>query len=142
MAKDARSLSRGSRLTWGLVCIALGCYPISMALGFFPVDPAELTAPLWVVAAAGIAFVIAGFMILLANHSRANDLLAGALCLLFAIMGAWVALFSSSEGFSGGLFFLSSEQNVALGRWVFGIGALLSFAISAYAFRRAAQSSR
>lgn len=142
MARDVRSLSKGSRLTWGLVCIAIGCYPISMALGVLPVDQAELTAPLWVVAAAGFAFVIAGLMILLANHSRANDLLAGVLCLLFAVMGAWVALFSSSEGFSGGWFFLSYEQNVALGRWVFGIGALLSFAISAYAFRRAAQSSR
>jgi hypothetical protein len=142
MAKDARSLSKGSRLGWGLVCIAIGCYPISIALGLFPLDQAELTAPLWVVAAAGIVFVIAGFMILLANHSRANDLLAGVLCLLFAIMGAWVALFGSSEGFSGGWFLLSHEQNVALGRWVFGIGALLSFAISAYAFRRAAQSSR
>lgn len=81
-------------------------------------------------------------MILLANHTRANDLLAGVLCLLFAIMGAWVALFSASEGFSGGWFFLSYEQNVALGRWVFGIGSLLNLAIAAYAFRRAAQSSR
>lgn len=142
MAKDVRSLSNRSRLAWGLVCIAIGCYPISMALGLLPIDPAEKMAPSWVVAGAGIAFVIAGFMILLAHHTRANDLLAGALCLLFAIMGAWVALFSSSEGFSGGWFFLSYEQNVTLGRWVFGGGALLSLAISIYAFRRAAQSSR
>ncbi len=142
MARDVRSLSKESRLAWGLICIAIGCYPISMATGLIPVEPAEQMAPPWVVAGAGIAFVIAGFMILLANHTRANDLLAGVLCLLFAIMGAWVALFSSSEGFSGGLFFLPDEQNVTLGRWVFGLGALLSFAICLYAFRRAAQSSR
>lgn len=142
MARDVRSLSKGSRLAWGLICVAIGCYPIAIALGLVPVDPAEQMSPSWVVAGAGIAFVIAGLMILLANHTRANDLLAGVLCLLFAIMGAWVALFSSSEGFSGGWFFLSYEQNVALGRWVFGTGSLVSLAIAAYAFRRAAQSSR
>ena len=91
---------------------------------------------------AGLAFVIAGAMILLANHSWANDLLAGVLCLLFGITGTWVSLFSSSEGFSGGSPLLSDESNVMLGRWLFGIGALMCFAISAYAFRRAAQSSR
>ena len=142
MAKDVRSLSDRSRLTWGVVCIAIGCYPVAIALGLVSIGEAEQMAPLWVVAAAGIAFVIAGFMILLAHHSRANDLLAGVLCLLFAVMGAWVALFSTSEGFSGGLLFLSNEQNVTLGRWVFGIGALVSLAIAAYAFRRATQSSR
>ena len=142
MARDVRSLSPHSRLAWGLGCIALGCYPISMALGWLPVDEADVMAPLWVVAMAGLAFVIAGAMILLANHSWANDLLAGVLCLLFGITGTWVSLFSSSEGFSGGSPLLSDESNVMLGRWLFGIGALICFAISAYAFRRAAQSSR
>lgn len=142
MAVDVRSLSKRSRITWGLFCIALGCFPISIALGLLPVDPDTVMAPLWVVAGAGIAFVIAGLMILLANYPRANDLLAGILCMLFGVMGIWVSLFSSSDGFSGGLFFLSYEQNVTLGRWVFGLGALICFSLSAYAFRRAAQSSR
>ncbi|MBT8065911.1 MAG: hypothetical protein KJO09_01625 [Gammaproteobacteria bacterium] len=142
MARDVRSLSPHSRLAWGLGCVALGCYPISMALGWLPVDEADVMAPMWVVAMAGLAFVIAGAMILLANHSWANDLLAGVLCLLFGITGTWVSLFSSSEGFSGGSPLLSDESNVMLGRWLFGIGALMCFAISAYAFRRAAQSSR
>ena len=135
-------MSPHSRLAWGLGCIALGCYPISMALGWLPVDEADVMAPMWVVAMAGLAFVIAGAMILLANHSWTNDLLAGVLCLLFGITGTWVSLFSSSEGFSGGSPLLSDESNVMLGRWLFGIGALMCFAISAYAFRRAAQSSR
>lgn len=126
----------------GLVCIALGCYPLSIALGLLPVDEAKLMAPMWVVAMSGIVFVIAGGMILSGNHSWANDLLAGILCLLFGIMGAWVSLFSASEGFSGGVPLLPHESNVTLGRWMFGIGALISFAISAYAFRRAFQSSR
>ena len=142
MAKDVRSLSRGSRLAWGFVCIAIGCYPIAISFGLVPFDDAPLNAPQWVVAGAGIAFVIAGLMILLAHHPRANDFLAGVLCMLFGFMGAWVALFSSSAGFSGGWFFLSDEQNETIGRWVFGVGAVVSFAVAAWAFRRASQSSR
>lgn len=99
-------------------------------------------APMWVVASSGIVFLIAGCMIFLADHSWANDLLAGFLCLLFGAIGAWVSLFSSSEGFSGGLWILSNDANVSLGRWVFGLGALISFSISAYAFRRAYRSLR
>lgn len=142
MADDVRTLSKRSRITWSAFCIVLGCFPISIALGWLPVDPDTVMAPLWVVAAAGIALFIAGLMILLANYSRANDLLAGILCLVFGAMGTWVALFGLSSGFSGGLFFLSYDQNVTLGRWVFGLGALICFLLSAYAFRRAAQSSR
>ncbi len=142
MAEDPQQISGRSRFGWGLFCIALGCYPISIALGLLPVDEARVMAPMWVVAMAGIMFVIAGAMILIGDHSWANDLLAGVLCLLFGIMGTWVSLFSPSEGFSGGVPLLAGESNVTLGRWMFGIGALMCFAISAYAFRRAAQSSR
>lgn len=141
MATDARSLSWRAKLAYGVGCIALGCYPIALGLGFFPAEETRLDTPPWVVVAAGLAFVIAGFMILLAAHSRANDLLAGVLLLLFGIMGVWVAVFSSSDGFSGGLPFLARELNITLGRWLFGLGSLISFAMCAYAFRRAATRS-
>lgn len=142
MARDIRSLSRRARLIYGLGCIALGCFPIAASLGYAPVDEAAMTAPPWVVAGAGFIFVIVGFMFLLAHHSRANDLLAGVLLMLFGILGAWVSLFSSSEGFSGGLPFLSRELNTSIARWVFGLGALISFALCAWAFRRAARGSK
>lgn len=142
MARDIRPLSGRARLGYGIGCIALGCYPIALGLGYLPVDEAELTAPLWVIAVAGLGFVIGGFMILFAGHSRANDLLAGMLLLLFGILGAWVCLFSSSEGFSGGLPFLSQELNIVVGRSLFGLGALISFALCVYAFRRAASRSK
>lgn len=129
-------------MTYGAGCIALGCYPVALGLGLLPVDEAGLSAPLWVVAGAGFAFIIAGFMILFARHSRINDLLAGVLLLLFGTMGIWVSLFSSSEGFSGGLPFLSQELNILLGRWLFGLGALISFAMCGYAFWRAIYGSR
>lgn len=134
--------SEGTRSILGLFCIALGIYPLAIAFGFIPVDEGQVLAPMWVVALCGIVFLIAGCMIFLATHSRASDMLAAILCLLFGIVGAWVSLLSPSEGFSGGIPLLSQESNVTLGRWMFGGGAVICFAISAYAFRRAFQSSR
>ena len=141
MAQDIKTLSWRARMVFGLGCIALGCYPVALGLGFFPGDEAGLNSPAWVVAGAGFAFVIAGLMILLANHSRANDFLAGILLLIFGSIGVWVSLFSSNEGFSGGLFFLSHKTNITLGRWLFGLGSLISFSLCAYAFRRALRGS-
>lgn len=138
MAKDIRSLSTRAGLVYGIGCLLLGCYPIAVALGFIPVDDGELTAPRWIIAGAGLTFVVAGLMILFANHSRANDYLAGVLLLLFGALAMWVSVLSSEEGFSGGLPFLSPELNIVVGRWVFGFGALICFALSVYAFRRAA----
>ena len=142
MAKDIRSLSKRARLGYGIGCLVLGCYAIAIAFGPLSVESADLLAPRWVVAGAGLTFVIAGCMILLANHSKANDMLAGLLLLLFGILGTWVSVFSSDAGFSGGLPFLSRELNIQVGRWLFGLGALICFAFSAYAFRRAAAETR
>lgn len=142
MARDARSLGRRSRMTWGLVCIGLGCYPLSVALGLLSIDPAQLNAPMWVLGLSGFVFVIGGCMFLLAEHSRVNDLLATGLCVVFAVIGVWASLFSPDTGWSGGLWFLSYEQNVLLGRWVMGFGAVISASIAAYALRRATQTSR
>lgn len=134
--------TKRTRFVLGLICIVLGTLPLLVALGVIPVDEADVYAPIWVVAISGMVFLIGGCMIFLGDHSWANDLLAGVLCLLFGVVGVWVALFACSEGFSGGIPLLSDAVNVTLGRWVFGGGALISFSISAYAFRRAFQSSR
>ncbi len=134
--------SRHTRWFVGLPCIALGLLPIFIALGWIPVAATSLHAPMWILALCGGIVLIAGMMVVLGNQSRANDLLAGVICLLFGINGAWIALLGPAEGFSGGLPILSGAANTTLGRWVFGIGALMCFAIAAYAFRLAFQSSR
>lgn len=134
--------AKGTPAIIGLLCIALGLWPLSIALGVVAVPEASLHAPLWVVALSGVAFVIGGCMILLAGRPGMNDFLAGVLCLIFALVGAWVALFGPDDGFSGGISLLPPAANVTLGRWVFGSGAILSLAISVYALRRAFQSSR
>lgn len=133
-ARHISSLSGGERLFWGLVCIAIGLYPVAVGLGLFPV---QMLAPPWVAVAIGVCFLIAGLMILLAKHERANDLLAGVILLVFGILGIWVAIFSSDDGFSGGIPFLSRETNILIARWAFGLGTLISFSMCAWAFRRA-----
>jgi hypothetical protein len=75
-------------------------------------------------------------MAYLGRRSRANELMAAMLLLLFGAVGAWVSLFSPSEGFSGGIPFVPYESNVTLARVMFGIGALICFALSIWAFRR------
>ena len=142
MARNIRSLSGRARLAYGLGCIGLGCYPIALGLGYLKIGEGGTTAPSWVVVGAGFVFVIAGFILLLAHRSRVNDLLAGLLLLLFGSLGVWVSLFSSNEGFSGGLPFASQELNIMIGRWLFGLGALISFALCGWAFRRAASRSK
>lgn len=127
------------RLVLGLLCIAAGVMPILVALDIVAVDPGQVSAPMWVVAACGAVFVIGGCMAILASHSWANDVLAGALCLSFAAIGTWVALFSSADDFSGGVPFVAHETNVLIGRWVFGTGTLICLAISFYVFKRAAR---
>lgn len=139
MTRDIRTLSKRARLVYGAGCVLLGCFPVAIAFGFIPADGTELSAPRWVVAGAGLVFVIAGLMILFADNENANDFLAGVLLLMFGVLGTWVSLLSSDDGFSGGLPFLSPEKNIAVGRWVFGFGALICYSLSVYAFRRAAK---
>ena len=119
-----------------LFCVVSGGLLILVALGVISTSPGQRHAPDFVIAIAGAAFVIAGCMVLVGRQSRFNDLLAAILCLLFGATGAWVAIYSPSEGFSGGIPLISNEANVRLARWVFGVGSLVCFAISAWAFKR------
>ncbi len=135
------STSRQPHPGWGWFMIALGCYPILIAFG---VVSAEMLAPPWVVAAAGLAFVIGGIMLLMRGDSPMNSLLAGLLCAVFGGLGLWAAFLAPSELFSTGSLddpfepgvgLLSQERNVRLGRWMFGLGTLITIPLAAVAFR-------
>ena len=128
--------SQRSNLTVALLCIALGGFLVLVACGLIDDDPAKRHAPDLIIALCGSVFIIAGIMVLVGHNSRVNDLLAAILCLTFGIIGAWAAIYGASEGFSGGLPLLSDEANTRLARGVFGLGSLLCFAISGWAFKR------
>lgn len=121
----------------GWMCVVIGCYPIIVALDIIKLDESATLAPDWVLVLCGVVFLVAGCMILLRQHARVVDFLAGIICLCFVAVGVWVSIFSSSEGFSGGIPLVSAETNVAISRWVFGGGAVLTLLISVYAFKRA-----
>lgn len=121
---------------WAGFCILLGLYPVSIALGVLDVAQEDLRAPLWVFAVVGLAFVIVGCMLMLGSSSPWNDLLAGMLCLGFGILGLWVAIYGPAEGFSGGIPLFPHTLNTTIGRWVFGLGSVISFSISGWAFYR------
>lgn len=122
---------------WAWFCIVIGLAPLAVAGGLVPVEASALQAPAWVLALCGLVFVIGGCMMLLGRNSRLNDLLAGVICLSFAAVGIRVALFGPSANFSGGIPLLSHEQNVTLGRWVIGCGAVVSLALAGCALWRA-----
>lgn len=119
---------------YGWMCVLISLYPFALALGVVAPDE-PVNAPNWVLAMVGIVFLTAGCMILLGGKSPTNDLLAAILLFSFSATGIWVALFSSADGFSGGVPFVSRETNVALGRGLFGIGAIITFLMGVYALR-------
>lgn len=118
-----------------LIAIACGGYILLIATGVIDAEPANDT-PYWVLGLAGLAFVLAGLMIFLRNHSRALDLFAAVLLGAFTLMAGWVAFHSSPDGMSGGIPFLPRDMNVTLGRTLFGLGAFMCFAGFLYALKR------
>lgn len=128
--------SRRSHLAIALFCVISGGLLVLVALGVIATSPGQRHAPDFIIALSGLAFIIAGGMVLVGRQSRFNDMLAAILCLIFGATGAWVAIYSPSEGFSGGVPLISNEANVMLARWVFGMGSLVCFAISGWAFKR------
>ena len=124
-----------------LIAIACGGYALLAAIGVMPIETANNTPP-WIVGLAGLVFVIGGVMIFLRNHSRVLDLLAAIILASFALIAAWVAVYGSAEGFSGGISMLSGDTTVSLARVMFGIGAIMCFAGFLYAMRRYFQSYR
>lgn len=119
------------------LCIFAGTWPIAVAVGLVDVPPERVVAPNWVLALAGAAFVIGGSMMLLRERKRLLDGLAGILMLAFCAVGAWAALFAPAASISGGLPFVPRAVNVAIGRTMFGLGAIITLSIAVYAFRLA-----
>lgn len=119
----------------GWLFIAIGLTVIALSLNLLPVVDSVFGAPKWIVGIAGSIFAIAGLIMLLGEKSKINNLLAGCLLAGLGLIGGWVGLFGSDEGFSGGLPFLPETVNISLARSIFGMGALICFLLAAYAFK-------
>ena len=111
--------------------VALG----GVSLGFFPADYLVLEAPRAVVLGAGVVLVLAGFMLLARDH-RASDSIASILLLTIAAIAGWVTFYAPEGTINRLLPFIPTEVNDALGRLLFGLGAIVSVGMALWALRR------
>ena len=119
-----------------LIMMVAGMLPLSVAVGILEPQEGTVHAPMWVLGLCGLVFVTGGFILVLGQNSGLKDLLAAVICFGFGSVGLWVALYGSSEGFSGGIPLIPDEINLKIARWVFGIFSVISYTISAYAVLR------
>jgi hypothetical protein len=95
-------------------------------------------APRYIVVLAGLLFWFAAGSILSgATRPRLSNLFGGVLLAIFAIVGGWVSISGSDSSIGGGIPFVSHATNDWIARGIFGGGAILCAALSAYAFGRA-----
>lgn len=113
-------------LFWGCLCAAIGSIICLIATGVIDYPADQIHAPGWIVFLAGAIFTLGGLAIIFRSKPILVSIIGNLMVAVFAIIGVWVAIWSSSEGFSGGIPFLPRELNVTLGRWVFGVGAVIS----------------
>ena len=132
---ENRKVSRKTINRLGWLFIGVGLAVMALALRLLPLHQSDFEAPRWILGIGGAIFAIAGLMMLLGEHSPVNNLLAAFLLTGMGLIGGWVGLFGSDEGFSGGLPFLPETVNISLARSLFGMGALICFLMAVYAFK-------
>lgn len=106
----------------------LGFYPLSIALGWLPTE--EDGAGNWLLALVGVAFILAGLIMLLRPGDRRADALAGLLLMAFSLMGFLIAI--GMDGTPG----QSGPASMSFPQLLIGLGSLVSLLMSLWAVRR------
>lgn len=91
--------------------------------------------PYWVITVAGFVFFFAGVAVLAGTTSKLNDFFAFIITALMGACMAWISLYADESEMTGNMGFLSDLTGVPFGRLMFGLCALMCFAIAAYAFK-------
>ncbi len=118
--------SRQQIVIAGIGCLAVGTLICLVGLGVIPVDPDSVHAPGWVLGAAGGVFSLGGLAIIFPQRPVVASICGNLIVAMFAAIGIWIAVAAPAEGFSGGTWFLSREQNVSVARMMFGAGGAIS----------------
>ena len=118
-----------------LVCLAAGVAVCAATLGFVPADYLVFDAPRSVVLGVGAVFILAGFMLLARDH-RASDSIASILLLILAAIAGWITFYAPEGTIQRFLPFIPADVNDALGRLLFGLGAVACVGMAAWALRR------
>lgn len=142
---SATPLSPRGAVAVGLAVSAMGALIVLLAVGVIPGGDASLEAPRWVVAAAGLSFVLAGAAIIVGyavaggaapdgdlppgtpRWLRVTQSLLGlGIIVSLAAVGTWVAFGPGPRAFSVTLPFVGrGPGDERVGRVAFGIGAVL-----------------
>ena len=132
---QSKKLSKNQQILAGGLFILAGVSIFLIGLGWGPVQLQENEAPGWVVSIAGAIFALVGVMILIGDNASYNNLMAGIFIAMMGTVGGWVSLFGDDENITGGFSFVSPEINYSFARILFGVGAVICYAISIHAFR-------
>ena len=143
---DRNQLSPGAAIVIGVLLGAMGTVVILIALGTFGDNQLTDGTPPWVGVAAGAMFVLGGLAMIVGygvagGVAPDGDLPRGTpvsvrlvqsalglgITATLASIASWVAFGSGARHFSGSVPFVSGAVNEALGRTVFGIGAVLTW---------------
>ena len=134
---SANQTQARDRRLWGAFMLAVGLFIVAISIDLIKVDESTIHAPRWVLFLVAAVFASAGLLLFVGQNSPASDLLAAIVLFSLGAIGVWVSLFGSSEEFSGGFALFPREANVSVARVLFGFGAMITLAMSAYAVRQA-----
>lgn len=118
-----------------LFCILLGAFITATAAGFIPAPPDSFNAPRWILGLVGFVLMACGGALGFDEDSPMRAGMAVLILIPMAIMGFWIAFNGDPENISGGLPFLDQTTNGIIGKWVFGIGAVITSGIALIALK-------
>lgn len=146
-SQDMSKVSPLVGLAMGGLFASVGLTIVFVSLGWIPVDPSSVHAPMWVLGLAGLVFMLPG--LLMGYYGVRNGLtrdgttivekpwggpgwFVGAVMIsAFGAMGLWVGFGDGPRQFSGGL--TGSEGE---GRFVFGLMGILCTLAAAWVWLR------
>ncbi len=130
--QNIRDPSPRARLLMALGMFCFGGFLLGIAMGWVHADPSSIHAPLWVLGAAGMMFVLAGVMILLVGRDslgRLNNLVIWLFVVCLAVPFNWVAVGAGERQFRGTSTVMGAASSGAAseseGRMIFGIIAVV-----------------
>jgi len=125
-----QKLSPLQRLTFGVICLAVGLFPMLGAFDIGPLHREDINGPPWLGFVAGGLFFLAGVSILMGRiASLASSVLTVLVLAGFAAIGNWIAFGAGERHCSGGLSLGVFWGEGDLSGWgcriPFGLGALM-----------------
>ena len=120
------------------VVACVGVALVLLGTDIIPLSAVKTNVPDWMLVVIGLALILtAGSVYVRTGSLPIAARLVGISLLLMALAFAWIALFGDPRQMRGGIPFLPDVYNGLLGRFMFGVGALLFLGLGFLALRHA-----